>query len=209
MEPETDIITDEDIDAIRELITIGVGHAASMLNDLTRSHIMLEVPSARMVTLADLAEKTGDYSDDDCATVDLSFRGGFSGTTALVIPKTSAAVLVMALTGELSDTPDLDLVRADTLIEVGNIIINGIMGSIANTICEPLSYTFPAYGEGGVREIVNKGSYDPATTIIIAMTRFTIRDLSVTGEIFILLEIGSLRALIEKIRQFASHSIRE
>jgi chemotaxis protein CheC len=209
MKPDNTTISQESIDAVRELITIGVGRAAAMLNDLTHSHIHLEVPSAKIISLANLMQEPGYSSHTEYATVTLSFDGVFSGTTALIMLKKPAAVLVSALAGEKGHVHDLDLVRAETLVEVGNIIINGVMGSIGNAVSEPLTYGLPKYSEGGVNAVINRGRYNPGTYVIIAMTRFTIQDLSVSGEILIVLGIESLLALIEKTREFASHSIRE
>lgn len=209
MKPDKNIISQENIDAIRELVTVGVGRAAAMLNDLTRSHIHLEIPSAKMVSLADLVQEPGYRSQAEYVTVNLSFNGAFSGATALIMQKKPAAVLVSALAGENGQTNDLDLVRAETLVEVGNIIINGVMGSIGNAVSEPLTYGLPEYCEGGIKAVIDRGRYNPGTKIIIATTRFTIQDLSVSGEILIVLGIESLLVLIEKTREFASHSIRE
>lgn len=203
MEQDIPEVSGGGIDAIRELITIGLGRSAAMLNDLTRSHITLEVPSVRIASFKNLSVEFDQAHQDEYATVNLSFKGAFSGTTALMIPEESAAWLVMALTGEVSDSPDLDLVRAETLTEVGNIIINGVMGSIGNVLEEPLSYSLPEYIDGGIRAIIHKTPWDPETPVIIAVTRFTIKDLSVTGEILIILEVGSLEVLVDRAMKIA------
>lgn len=209
MKPDNTTISQESIDAVRELITIGVGRAAAMLNDLTHSHVQLEIPSAKIINLANLVQEPIYSTHTEYATVNLSFNGIFSGNTALIMPKKPAAVLVSALAGEKGHIHDLDLIRADTLVEVGNIIINGVMGSIGNAVSEPLTYGLPEYLEGGINAVIDRGRYNPGTHVVIATTRFTIQDLSVSGEILIVLGIESLHALIEKTREFASHSIQE
>ena len=49
-------VSAEEIDALRELINIGVGRAAGALNDMVGAHVELRVPSVRLVSTADIKE---------------------------------------------------------------------------------------------------------------------------------------------------------
>jgi chemotaxis protein CheC len=189
----------ESLDAIRELINIGVGRAASMLNDMTRSHIALQVPCVRILRLREFAETADQYPDECLAMVKLDFRGAFSGTTAVVFPEKSAAALVVTLMEEDSVCPELDAIRIETLKEVGNIIINGVMGSISNALGQHLAYSLPAYMNDTITNLILTQSADPDEWIVLAHTHFLVQDINVEGDIVLILEVGSMDALIEEI----------
>jgi chemotaxis protein CheC len=191
------------IDAVEEIVNIGVGRAAGQLNQMTGSHIRLQVPSIHLIPFNELTSlRKNIFSRDILSAVILRFKGSFSGITAVVFPPESAAALVMLLTGETEDSPDLDPMRIEALKEVGNIIINAVMGSIANVLSEHFTYSIPSYHEGPIAEIVelqNKQLGDDQ--VLIARTNFLIESLNIEGDILLILEIGSMDNLILSIQK--------
>ncbi|MCU0630054.1 MAG: chemotaxis protein CheX [Methanoregulaceae archaeon] len=191
------------IDAIGEIVNIGVGRAAGQLNQMTGSHIRLQVPSIHLIPFNELTSlKKSIFSGDVLCAVLLCFKGSFSGITAVVFPPESAAALVMLLTGEKEDSPDLDPMRIEALKEVGNIIINAVMGSIANVLSEHFTYSIPAYYEGpisDVAELQNKQVNEEY--VLMARTNFLIEALNIEGDILLILEIGSLENLVLSIKK--------
>jgi len=191
--------SETDIDAVREILNIGIGRAAGMLNRITRSHITLTVPDVEIISPKEFTERKKSQDKESLATVRLEFKGEFSGTTAVLFPPESAANLVMAITGEETGTPELDSIRIETLKEVGNIIINGVMGSVGNIIKSPLKYEIPAYNEESITNLITDSGILEEDGIILAMTKFSVADLDVQGTIVMVLETGSMDILLEKI----------
>jgi chemotaxis protein CheC len=194
MEPTAD-----DVDAIRELINIGVGRAAGMLHDITGCAISLKVPSIQIVEFAHLSERAGGESDPVLSTVSLSFRGPMSGLTALIFPPESAAQLVMLMTRETEESGEMDAIRIETLKEVGNIIINAVMGSIANVLSQHLSYSLPTYQELGMSALAGSIHARVDDRLVIANAHFRIEDTPIDGNILLILELGSMDALLASI----------
>ncbi|MFA4877918.1 MAG: chemotaxis protein CheX [Methanoregula sp.] len=197
----------ETLDAIRELVNIGVGKAAGQLNQMTGSHIRLQIPLVSLVRFSEIAKSESQLlSDKELSAVLLEFRGTFSGITAVVFPSASAASLVMLLTGEKEKSPELDAMRVEALKEVGNIIINSVMGSIANVLGERLTYSVPVYNEGRFLTMTKLQRQDAENEwVLLARTNFLIELLSIEGDILLILEVGSLDRLVESIRR-ASHA---
>ncbi|HZK30214.1 MAG TPA: chemotaxis protein CheX [Methanoregula sp.] len=188
----------ESLDAITETINIGVGKSASLLNKMTGSHIRLQVPKLSVVRFKDLEKTSWNLSaDQKISSVLLEFQGNFSGVTAIIFPPESATSLVMLLSGENEPGPEMDAIRMETLKEVGNIIINSIMGSISNILSQHLSFSIPVYYEGklsGVRAIQRNINDDD--WVIVAYTQFQVEAKHIEGIILILLEVGSLEHLV-------------
>ncbi len=187
------------LDALSELMNIGVGRAAGMLNQMLGSPIELVVPTVKIVKISELADELGQGPGDSFAFVRLRFQGPIQGTAALVFPPDSAALLVAALTGEEPGTPDLDSVRAGTLSEVGNIVINGVMGSLGNLLHLPLTYELPTYFEGVPEHILHHRILNETPTMLLAHTRFAVRDLEIQGTIVLVFEVRSFDALLQAV----------
>ncbi len=199
-------IDDQAIDAIREIVNIGVGRAAGQLQEMTGSHIRLQIPSIRIVPFDDITTVGNTIiSGDTLSAVLLNFKGTFSGISAVMFPPESATALVMLLTGDIEKSPELDALRIEALKEVGNIIINAVMGSIANVLSEHLVYSIPTYYEGpmiNLARLKRKTSHDEC--VLLARTNFLVEKLNIEGDILLILEIGSLDALVASIERVSA-----
>lgn len=192
----------EQIDALQELVNIGVGHAASVLNEMVESHIKLQIPFVRILSPLDLKNNLSEsFNGDKLSAVRLGFKGSFTGTAQLVFPRDSAALLVSILTGEEPGTPDLDAVKIGTLSEVGNIVINGVMGAISNVLEQRLDYALPNHIEGSVDLLFSSGDFAANAVVLLAQTRFNIERLDIKGEIILIFNVGSFDALLAAIDQ--------
>ena len=197
------------LDALTELMNIGVGRAAGMLNEMVDSPIELHVPAVRVLRASELAREIEQPTDELLSFVRLAFRGAIRGTAALLFPTDSAANLVCALTGD-ETSPHLDSVRAGTLSEVGNIVINGVMGSIGNVLAIPLTYEIPTYLEATLADLFQKSCESDLTestesdpTVLVAHTRFTVLHLEIQGTILLIFEVLSFDALLAAIDALA------
>jgi chemotaxis protein CheC len=193
-------LTELQLDAFKELVNIGVGRAASSLNDMLDSHILLEVPEVRMLDYDDMTGVT-DNLEADLSCVQLGFYGSFTGVAALVFPPPSAVQLVSALTGEDAAAPGLDGLIAGTLNEVGNIVINCVIGTIGNILERPLDFSLPNYMQGRLGELLKMGDDDQRKKIILVRTHFTVLEKQLEGNIFLMFEAASFDALLLAIEQ--------
>lgn len=197
-------MTSEQADTLREVINIGVGRAAGVLNEMVRFQVLLQVPFVKILSLSGLRREMEAVGRYKIAAVRLGFKGPFFGTASLVFPPDSASKLVSILTGEEPGTPELDSVRAGTLTEVGNIVINGVMGSIGNLLKQHISYSLPDYVEDTIDKMlaVDEPGQDP--TVLLVRTRFTVQQLQIEGDILLLFEVGSFDALLSAINSLYS-----
>lgn len=196
-------LTEMETDALTEIINIGVGRAASSLSDIIGEHVSLKVPKLEVFPLEDLPEVLKLFKEDRHASVLQGFQGDFRGTSALVFPPESAARLVSALTGGDIDSPTLDSVRSGTLVEIGNIVINAILGTMGNMLNSDFVFSLPEYRE--IKKIKDILWVDRKGTetgfIMLAEADFFISTMKINGYIFILFKLDSLKNLVSIIRQ--------
>jgi len=190
-------LTNDQTDALTELINIGIGHAAASLNSMVGHHIQLHVPR---VYLAHRTMMMQQFHTDFCDTssVLMKFSGVFGGSTALIFPKESAEILVACLTGETKDSSVMDELKSGALTEVGNILINGVMGSISNMLQTTLQYSVPDYIEGSLDRLIDIGE-EAGSSILVAETIFNVHDLHVKGSIVLFFHVSSFALLLQKL----------
>lgn len=197
-------ISHEQLEAIKELCNIGVGRGASVLNTMLSCHITLSVPHVKIVSQNDFKEELKLFAkESSISAVSLDFNGKISGSAQLIFPTETASSLVAVLVDE-GDDLDMDALRAGTFCEVGNIVLNGVMGSISNMLNLSFDYSVPEYIETKPENFINKPSVTQESHVLLARTRFIIDELDIEGDIALFMQIRAIHTLIETIEeQFA------
>ena len=193
-------------DVLTEIINIGVGRAAGSLNDLTGKHITLRVPEIQLASIRELQHKMESVDAGDRSLVVQRFHGDFTGTAALFLPKESAVRLISAATDEEMADGELDSIHASTFVEIGNIVLNAVLGSLSNTLGCEIRFSVPSYSTlADVKELTPKSDRsDEEPVVIIAETNFLIRELAVSGFIFIVFAIRTIEELLEGIHRLVT-----
>lgn len=192
-------ITQRKLDAIKELLNIGVGRAAEILNSMLQSHIDLEIPSILVLSSNDIKKELDFIENELFAGVEMKFKGTFTGKTKLVFSYDSAKKLVYALTGENRVAEIMDSLMAGTLSEIGNIVINAIMGSISNVLNLNFEYSVPEYEEGSYEKIFAEYINRDFPVIMCAKTKFLVTKFEISGELVLFLEITAYDKISELI----------
>lgn len=185
-------------DALKEIINIGVGKAAGTMNELLGHHIILEIPQVAIIHPEKLGIETTADHHETVSLVTLEFSGQFSGITTLLFTPDSASKLVDLLVGEETAHDELDAIKTGTLTEVGNILLNAVMGSIGNILKSRISYSLPSYREGTVADILLP-LVGRESAVLEVTTRFTVQERQIVGEFLLMFEVGSFERFIEAL----------
>lgn len=183
------------VDVLTELVTLGIGRSAEVLNLILNSHIELSAPE---ITILDVGELPQALQADEnrLSAVSMRYNGSMDGVTELIFRSREAGKLVDCVTGEESRMEEgLNALRAGTLCEVGNVVINSLMGAISNELDFNLTYTVPTYLEGGVEVLVAEAKLAEARAVLLAKTIFTVASLHIEGEIAVFMSLASLQYL--------------
>lgn len=186
----------EELDALGEVVNIGVGRAASSLSDLLGTRIDLKVPLVQVLT----KEET-DAQDAIGMSIAQKFEGQVAGKALLVFPPESGRQLAGLLGGfdNTEEIPDIEL--SGILSEVGNIVLNGVLGSLANILEAHLDYSVPDFFiDHSIPQLVSQAEQDGSGGVLIADTEFSVSSENINGSVVIAFEIGSLENLIGFLR---------
>lgn len=194
-------LTPQQQDVLQEVINIGVGWSAGILNEMIASHINLNVPQVRVLSFWDCENELKQilHQERICG-VRLDFKGGLIGNAQFILSPANAFILLSLLLGDFEETCDFDRLKSGTLTEIGNILINGVMGAISNLINEHLSYSLPIYYEGKFEEII-QDEVQPSSLMILAQSHFEIPQYNLEGQFLISFNLNSFESLINTLEK--------
>ncbi len=198
-------LTSEQKDAVTEIINIGVGRAAASLSDMLGQRIDLRVPAVTLCGVNSLAEQLGDNGAGIDLSVVQDFEGSLSGRAMLAFPKRSGIQLGRVLGEVEAPNEELSVDLVGILEEVGNIVLNGVLGTIGNMTSLELEYSVPHLVQGVEMtrifssDEIEEEEEDLEQLVILADTHFAVVDGSIAGSLILLFDIQSLRSIVRSL----------
>jgi len=192
-------ISDYQIDVLKELMNIGVGRSIAALHDLVQSHIVMEVPRVEVLSVEEASERLHALGLTSVSIINLHFDGPFSGVSSLYFPTPEADKFVSLLDARAAESGEgIELLRSGILMEIGNIVLNSVMGTFGNTLGKHFSFSVPDYFECSGDEIL---SSRPAKTsiVLLSLCNFHVEDSHVDGFINLIFDIESLHSLLAAV----------
>ena len=190
------------IEILKEVINIGVGKSAELLNTMVQSHIKLDVPEVKIVEFSENSDFVNYFEEENYAVITLPFNGELNGFSKLILSSDHAAKLVNAFIGKSGTNLDMDSLRVDILSEIGNVIINAVMGTLSNMLSIHLDYIVPIYEQGSRNIIIPDEMIKNESAILFAKTHFKIEEFEARGNFAIFFKVKSFNSLIEKIQLY-------
>ncbi len=190
-----------ELDALTELVNIGVSRAANALRDMAGEQVMLTVPSLVILARAQAAMLLEERGWDRLVAVRQIFAGAFSGSALLIFPETNSLELVRAVSrGELS-LEDMIELEQEALAEIGNIILNACMATIANLLELSLTMSLPEILRGRGLEFFS-GLPGADDGVLFVRINFSLRGRQVSGYVAIVMDFVSLESLQSLLAAF-------
>lgn len=193
-------LTPDQTDAIAELVNIGYGRAASALSAMTKERILLEPPVLTITPVAELGEALAPIGTE-LVCVNQSFSGAVNGSVMLLLDPPSAEIL-RGLVDEVADG-ETPLSVSEVISEVGNVLLNAVLGVFGNVLCVQVSFQIPLLTIQAASELMRSvmvGNQQVQHTILVR-TRFSLQTSRVPGFLVILLGVASLDRLLEALNK--------
>jgi len=191
---EGSLLNEDHLDFLKELLTIGAGRSSEILSEMLGTRIQLFIPSITQLRANELSQYFSGYKDKQMSVIDLQFRGKINGESKLIFPLDSARLLGNIIL-EKDEDEDFDNAKIGVLTEIGNIVLNSIMGTISNFLKISFEYQIPVYQTQFNRES-SSDSKSGLELVLLANTRFSAEDISIQGDIALLFSLESLEHLI-------------
>lgn len=201
------LLTDEQRDALTELINIGFARTAASLSELTGYRVLLEVPQVSIHPIHELFPKLSTFVEGEVATVQQIFTGPVSGNALLLLNYDGALMLTDLLAPEGSFSAHrLDASACEVLTEIGNILLNACLSMFGNLLQISISFSVPRLHLEAIDGLLNSlviGKEEMRYGMVI-YTAFHLRDNAVTGYLVMILSVTSLDSLMTAINQWAN-----
>lgn len=203
------IITDQQTDALSELINIAFSRTAASLSDLTSQRVLLDLPEVSICGMDKLYLSLSNFIEGEVATMHQVFDGAVAGDALLVLNYDGAVALNYLLSEEERRSARLDESGREVLSEVGNILLNACLGVFGNLLKVYVSFFVPrlhmeALDAMMMSLIIDK---DDMRYALVAYTSFRLRDSAVNGCLVIVLGVSSLDRLIRSVSEWEKSQI--
>lgn len=204
------LLTEDQLDALTELINIGFARTATSLSDLTGYRVMLEVPEVSIHPITELSAKLASFVEGEVATVQQIFTGPVSGNALLLLNYDGAVMLTDLLSPSGgTQTNRLDTSAAEVLTEVGNILLNACLGMFGNLLQIQISFSVPHLHLDALDGLLNSliiGKEELRYAMVV-YTAFHLRDNAINGYLVMVLGVASLDCLIQAIDEWANSTV--
>ena len=201
-------LTELDMDALSEVVNIGVSRAANSLRELVGEQVFLTVPSLAILTRAEAAALISRRSGHQLIGVRQAFQGEITGSALLIFPETNSLELIRAVTkGDLLLNDIIEL-EQEAMAEIGNIILNSCMATIANLLQRSLKMSLPEIIRGSGLDFFESRTLGGSDGVLFIRINFTLKGREISGHVAIVMDFLSLEALHRLIADFIARSTR-
>lgn len=196
-------------DALTEIFNISLGRAAAALGKLVKAEIIMRVPSFQFLSLTAAAEQLNGLGQQHICGVSQRFEGLFAADVILMFPEERSLEIVhMMLDNDLYGLSELSELEQEAMSEIGNIIINACIATIANISGTHFSSTLPIFRRGSSLEILKSSNNTSNTSntrdegVLFVYIDFNITQRQITGYLAFMMSIQSAQGLVQTINRF-------
>lgn len=189
-------LSDLQLDALTELVNLGVSRAAGNLAVMVREEVVLTVPKVALMTRQDAIRTLSQRDSRSLVAVHQTFEGEIVGRALLIFPEERSLELVRSLvSSELSNEEIIEL-EQEALAETGNVILNSCLATIANSLESRLKISLPEVIRGeSTRFFTLPPPPEAGSTVLFVYINFAVRRRNIEGYIAMLMDLPSLSAL--------------
>ena len=199
----SDILNELEIDALTEMVNIGVGRAATSLRDMVGEQVLLSVPKVNLVSRDTAVRTLSENEAGHLVGVHQVFEGEITGRALLIFPDTKSLELVRAVIGGELTLEEIIELEQESLAEIGNIILNGCLATIANLLQRNLKMSLPEIVRGEPAVFFNLEPPPEAGDVVMFLyINFALRNRDIGGYIAMIMDMPSLSALRLLLREF-------
>lgn len=192
-----------ELDALTELVNIGVSKAALSLREMVNEQVILSVPELRLIGRSEAISILSGGEARRLVAVHQVFEGDINGRVLLIFPETKSLELVRAVTGGELPLEDIIELEQEALAETGNIILNGCLATIANQLQRTLKMSLPEILRGDGPEFFELAPPSQAGDVVMFLyINFAMKKRDIQGYIVMLMDMPSLTALKGLLAEF-------
>lgn len=191
-------------DMLTELFNLGMGNAASALSEMVSEEVLLSIPEISFMQKAELSKILEADSGGHISGVSQQFHGMILGEALLTFPTQQSLELVKLLLQDSVPLENLTEFEEEALTEVGNIILNAGLSSLADIFEEEITSDLPIFSSGSCSEVIENSGQSIKTqeTVLYLQVDFSIEKQNIKGYVVYLFDVESMERLSKLIESY-------
>lgn len=187
------------LDALGETFNIALGEAASVFSQIVSEEVLLSVPWVALMP-RDKVSVAVDIGQDGkrlCGVMQrFSAEQVFEADTLLVFSEEGGLEVVRRLLNESTPVSHITELEQDALAEVGNIIINACMGSIANLLGREIPGSLPRVLLADAYSLLAHGQGE---SVLVAKIGMKLESTQIEGFVLFMMDLESIKHFVDKV----------
>lgn len=193
------------LDALTEVFNIGAGRAAASLSEIVGEVVKLSVPRIQFYQSSEINAEALSLNSSRLGAVSQHFSGPFDADAMLLFTEERALEIVRDMMGSQLSIEELAEFEHEAMCELGNIILNACLSSMADILSLTLDSSLPTYTVNS-SEIILQQIVATANQPVMLVLHI---DLAIErrhseGSLVFLLSSSSLQELLAHIDRFVS-----
>lgn len=201
------ILNDLERDALTEIFNHGVGQAAQSLSEIAQEEVTLSVPRVTVSERQELAKQLETQGCQRLCAVRQAFSGVLETDALLIFPVDQSLLLVQMMVGGDVPLEQLGEMEKDALAEVGNILLNAVVGSMADLLHMQFEGTLPEVEQGSARQVLGMDASSTDSVLNLEVD-FAIASREMRGFIAFMLDVKSIQYLQQRLGQFIAGELQ-
>ncbi|GGY52451.1 chemotaxis protein CheC [Pseudoduganella albidiflava] len=211
-------LTELEHDALVEIFNIGVGQAAAAMSGIVGEEVTMSVPSITFLSRSEAAQlleeahrnnqgSPDNSSNERICGVSQHYEGAFSTEALLMFPEDKSLEIVRLMVGEAVPLAELSGMEQEAMSEIGNIILNSCVGTLANIFQQELHGSLPVYHVGSSDEILDATGTRADTVVMMLHIDFILEKHQIHGYVAFILDVTALTDLKEQIDRYLQRAM--
>lgn len=189
-------------DALVEIFNIGVGHAAAAMSGIVNEEVTMSVPSIRFLNRGDAALMLVNNESRRICGISQHYQGAFTTEAILMFPEDKSLEIVRLMVGELVPLKELTEMEQEAMSEIGNIILNSCVGTLANIFGQELQGSLPVYHIGTSEDILSASGGQIDAVVLMLHIDFILEKHQIHGYVAFILDVTALHDLQHQVDQY-------
>ena len=190
-------------DTLSEHFNSGMAQAASALRDMARGTIEISVPTVSFLKRIAAANILVESADKRICSVAQRLEGEFNAHAVLILSESHSLAIVRQMIGD--DTLDaLNDIEQEALNEIGNIILNACIGTVADFLDGEFAISLPTARIGTGWGVLQFGPRADEQMVMLISIDFILAQQRIHGHVAILQDMTSEPYFMRKLENFLS-----
>lgn len=194
-----------ELDALAEAFNLALGEAAATFSAIVREEIELSVPTIEILSREELTQRLEQGrpqgSTERLCLINQHFdaKGMFQTDALLLFPEMGSLEIVRRMLGDDTPIQHITELEQDALAEIGNIIINSCMSSLASLFATEMIGSLPRLQSRTAATLLD--DKDSGDVILVARIGMKMAAYDLAGYVLFVMNLPSIESFMAQIRR--------